>query len=347
MGTTYYWCALALAFVAESAVAGLLMMPGHGLAAAFALHVLSVLGLGCLHFVTPSHERRDLWLLLVLVTGTGPFGVLTAALVSGIRFLQGQREVSPEHWIHALLPDETRDESEKLHERIVFGLDNFSTQNSVEPFLNILTGGTLMQKQVMIAKVTRYFRPQFAPLLLAAVHDTNPAVRVQAATALAKIERDFLRRYMRLEKQIKLTPNDEKLRLEQAYLCDDYAHAGLVEETRRHDMRAQAIQAYAFCIARTQGEQKHALSLRLARLYMRENQPEKADELLQQAMKAGGSTAQAAVLWYMEALFRLKKFDELRDCTMSYAPMLKKLEDERPGLGIVQVMQTWEFANAS
>ena len=68
----------------------------------------------------------------------------------------------------------------------------------------------MLQKQMAIAKITQYFQPRFAPLLLQAVQDSNAAVRVQAATGLAKIEHDFMSQYLHQpEKSAKLRQNDD------------------------------------------------------------------------------------------------------------------------------------------
>ena len=79
----------------------------------------------------------------------------------------------------------------------------------VEPFNDILSGGSVVQKQLALAKIARYFRPNLAPLLLQAIHDPDAAVRVQAATAMARIERDFMKRRMDLEKKLAGQPHSD------------------------------------------------------------------------------------------------------------------------------------------
>jgi hypothetical protein len=188
-----------------------------------------------------------------------------------------------------------------------------------------------------IAKIARYFRPAFAPLLLQAARDKNAAVRVQAATALAKIERDFMARYIRLENELRDLPDHNPAKLELAELYDDYAHANLLDDNNRQSLRFKAIGIYEACLALSDDPDWR---LRLARLYLRENRPEKTCEWLQPLVDQP-EPPRGAMFWYMEALFKLKKFDELRQLAGRQAPIIRISSD--PSLGELENLPgVWE-----
>ena len=195
------------------------------------------------------HSERLSLYLLVLIAASGPFGA-GIGFIAGIIYSRSEYgTATTAEWINNLFdPNENR-ETDLLHERISFGLDDFESAAGVEPFRDILSGGSILQKQMAIAKIARYFRPAFAPLLLQAARDKNAAVRVQAATALAKIERDFMARYIKLENDLRDLPDHDPAKLALAELYDDYAHADLLDDNNRHELRQKAITIYEACLA--------------------------------------------------------------------------------------------------
>src|SRR5262249_46794320 len=149
-------------------------------------------------------------------------------------------------------------ESERLLERAALGMSVPPAKSRVEPFQDILSGGTVLQKQMAIAKITRYFRPSFAPLLRQASQDANAAGRVQAATALAKLEHDFTLQAMQMTKAQKASPEDRAAQIKLATLYDNYAQAGLLDEESQRSLREKAAAIY-----RTQLTQRDDAALRL------------------------------------------------------------------------------------
>jgi hypothetical protein len=308
---------------------------------ALMLHGTALALLAALATWRQGEARSWLRLLLVAVLCTGPFGAILCLLVGAIyRFLPPPES---EDLLASLLPDEVYDAHTRLQERLSQEPAGQPVATRVEPFQNILSGGSIIQKQIMIAKITKHFRPRFAPLLLQTLQDPNPAVRVQAATALAKIERDFLMRYMSLEKKLRTKPGQRKLQLKLAELCDSYAHAGLIDESQRRTMRERAIALYRDCLAssRPAGKQQQELRLRLARLYLREERPQDAYELLRTALAEAKKPASSLLLWYIESLFRLRKIAELRRCVQRYGHQLKQLDAQKAGMEISRLIEAW------
>jgi len=288
--------------------------------------IASLLGL----WVCYSYEKPDnrfALLLLVLTMGAGPLGIAICLLTAAsYHYCRADKQISPCEWINHFFDYEADKESDRVHERIDLGMDTASTSH-IEPFRDILIGGTVLQKQMAIAKMSRHFHPRFAPILHQAVQDSNAAVRVQAATALAKIEHDFMEQYFRYEND----GNCDDLKI--ANLCDNYAHAGLLDEENCISLRSKAIAIYE---ARLKHCPDPDCQLHLARLYLRQQQPEKTCQLLSDGI-ATGNTTSSALLWYMEALFRLKKFGQLRQIGKHYAHLLKNFDWYKDTLSI------WNF----
>jgi len=306
------------------------------LAVALHLATLTLIILWMLQAHIGQQDRFGLFLLPLTAAG-GPFGAGIALLAAIVYSRNAAEAISPADWISGLFARHQDRESERLHERIALGLDDFESSTSVEPFRDILSGGGVLQKQMAIAKIARYFRPVFAPLLLQAARDTNAAVRVQAATALAKIERDFMARYIRLENELRDLPDNDPAKLKLAELYDDYAHADLLDENNRQSLREKAIQIYEACLAQ---ENNPDWRLKLARLYLRDGKPEKTCEWLRPMMEST-DVPRGAMLWYMEALYQLKKFDELRQLASFHVPIIRISNDAALG-EIENLPGVWE-----
>jgi hypothetical protein len=302
-----------------------LMLP-EGFYLAVPMH-LAVMLLVLIWVVQGSGRSRLAPMLLLAAAVTGPFGA-AICMVACMVYASSPRAASPSEWITALLPQEESIDDAKRHERIALGLDDLTTRSNVEPFQDILNSGTVVQKQMAIAKITRYFQPAFAPLLLQAVQDANAAVRVQAATALAKLERDFMTEYMKLEKTIKELPVPNPAKLQLADLCDDYAYAGLTDSQSRDALRSKAIGIYEACMTQ---EETPELRLRLARLYLKQGMPEKTCEMLGSAIESGKAPT-TSIPWYMEALFRLGKLSHVHNVARRFGDRLP--QDIKDRLGI-------------
>jgi hypothetical protein len=286
-------------------------------------------------------KSRLFLFLLAMIAATGPFGASICLLAAIVYTLSPRASLSPDEWINSFLEDAGTSEHELLHDRLGLGLENILADSKVEPFHDILNSGTTVQKQIAISRMMKYFRPQFAPLLLRAAQDSNAVVRVQAATAMAKIEHDFMAKYMRLKKSLKDAPENSSVKLDFARICDSYAHAGLLDEASIKGLRMQAIEIYTQYLE-SNGDPE--IKLRLARLYLRDNQPEKTCGLLHEPVKSGEATP-AMVFWYMEALFRLKKFAQLRLLISRYAPALKKFPGYKPQAETLGLLSVWKNDN--
>lgn len=287
------------------------------------------------------HIGGDLRLPMLLLVMTFVCGVFGAGLfmVTTLFYVVYRRfSMDFAQWFSTLFPTEEIEETEELYDRIIYGLDDVS-QEEVEPFYNIVVYGTLKQKQLVLAKITRYFQPRFAPSLLRAIDDPDNAVRVQAATSIAKIEQKFMDNFVRLEKSIEKDPDNVKNLMIFAGLCDDYAHSGILDPDREQQTRNKAISIYQHCLELVSNEKDQAIRLALGRLFVRNKEPEKCYQTLKVCFDRGDNVPPNIVAWYLESLFHMRRYDEIRVLAREHA---SKIDEGKPQAKMVlDTLKLW------
>lgn len=258
----------------------------------------------------PNGARSRFLALLTLSTGfLGIFGAL-GTLYAMLLHVPFRRQATPfEEWYASLFPEKSDAPSEKLYEMLKRGLADSASQDNVTSFTDVLRYGSIEQKRSVISLLSRDFRPEFAPALQSALADPNPAVRVQAATAAASIENDFLERSMQLEKAANKAPNDAAAHMALARHFDDYAFSGILDGDRQAENRRRAEIAYrrVFELDPTRSD----AALGVGRLMVRTGRLAEAADWFE-ATFARGVVRPAEIGWYMEALYRVGDFGRLR-----------------------------------
>src|SRR5450432_1145793 len=254
-------------------------------------HFAVSLGLAVWIWRSPA-LRADVRLPLLLAASTAALGPIGAGgtLMTIVTARWYARKAMPfEEWYQSLFPDTSQDESAQLLDHIAGAQMNEGA--GLAAFADVLAFGSLSQKQALIALINRHFQPAFGPVLKKALTDGSNAVRVQAATAMNKIETSILERTLELSRRVSETPDDlEALRL-LARHYDDYLYSGILDARREEEIRAQALAAYRQCVALEPDDP----GLRLAggRVLLRGKKYAEASEWLGQAIDAGLSTPQA------------------------------------------------------
>jgi len=301
--------ALTVEGVVTAALLDRLPVPGGALMAAAGHFALAVLLWGWVWWrVKRDRDARLAGLLAVTTPFLGPLGpacTLATAVMHAIfsRYAMGFQE-----WYLSLFPESQVEPAQELYELIVSGREQASVAAG-ESFTDVMTVGSPPQKQAVIALVARHFRPAFTPALKLGLADADPSVRVQAATATARVEHEFNERWQQLDRAVQSNPADAATRTALARHLDDYAFCGLLDTNREQEVRERALEGYRACLelAPEDDDIRHDLGRLLLRLGM---VAEAAETL---APLAGRTADRRILFWYAESLFRLHRFDDLRE----------------------------------
>jgi pentatricopeptide repeat protein len=171
--------------------------------------------------------------------------------------------------------------------------------------------------------MTMNFHPKLAPAFMRALKDENNAIRVQAATAVAKIESDFMKTLARIEDARALRPNDEKLKLATARFYDDYAWTGLLDDEREMLNQKKAISTYKSFLQHEPGNEDATAAV--GRLLFRGKQWDEAAKWFEQMIHRG-VYAPGYVLWYLECLWNLGDYGRLRQVARQYSGDIRENE---------------------
>lgn len=253
---------------------------------------------------------RLYWQILLVgaVAFTGPigaFGVVLGLLLHR-RF---RRAATPfEAWYAELFPEEHRDLAERLYQELSGTIQRSQRGSQVVPFLDVMAHGTRIQKQLAIGMMSRYYQPTFAAALRAGLADEDNSVRVQAATAIAGIEDRFMTEALRIEERVERRDEAEAL-LDLARHYDRYAYTGLLDEDRERANREHALATYRRYLEFHPDDR--GAQLAAGRLLLRLGQVQAAADWLAAARASFGGSPQLDV-WYMEALYRLRRYADLR-----------------------------------
>lgn len=260
-------------------------------------------------------RRRGPWgmrmpaLLMLTVAATGPFGAAGTLLTLLLHAIY-RRNASPfESWYLSLFPEDERNAAHDLYDLLATGREVSADHASVASFTDVLSFGSTEQKQAVIALLARHFRPAFAPALRQALADSNPAIRVQAATAAAQIEGDFHDTSVRVEEAARKQPRGFEAHWALARHLDDYAFSGLLDAQRAGENRARALEVYRHCL---ELEPNHAEArAAVARILMRDGKIEECESWIERAV-ADNAAPEKMLDWQLECLYRLGRYDELR-----------------------------------
>lgn len=310
--STFMVLAVAVAaLLAEAMVAWLLWTEADPLWLPPMLHLLTVALIGAASWTLKPNGSRSRMMVLLTITlfflgPFGPLGVMFAMLLHA-RF---RRNATPfDEWYESLFPEEIDEPSRRLYEMLTRGLAISASQENVTSFTDVLQYGSVEQKRAVISLLSRDFRPEFAPALQSALADPNPAVRVQAATAAANIEGDFLERAIELETEARKLPDDPDVQMSVARHFDDYAFSGILDGDRRTENQRKAENFYRKALELD--PKREAASLGVGRILVRQERLEEATAWFEKGFSAGFLDP-APVTWYMEAVYRLGDYEKLR-----------------------------------
>jgi hypothetical protein len=298
------------AAIIEASLVAVTMAGRLGLLHAVAAHVAIVALLAAWLVSRIHHDEgiRIATLLLLTTAAMGVLGPLGTLLVLAISKLN-QRSMMPfERWYLSLFPEARHEPARELYHRLVYRRGG-DAASSVAAFSDVMALGTVAQKQAALTLIADHFVPSFAPALRRALNDREAAVRVQAATAVARIENAFLERSMQLEAWVASPGVGAEAKLALARHLDELANTGLLDLRRARENRERALELFRAAAATRPDDLD--LAKTCGRLLLRLERHEEAAEFLA-GVVARLAFAPVVFGWYLEALYRLGRLDEVR-----------------------------------
>ncbi len=260
-------------------------------------------------------DVQHLALLAIVSSVTGIFGAVGSLFGFIFTLIFRTRSHNFREWYALIFPTDTPSEPQTIYDSIIEGLDENPSSYSVMPFTDVMKLGSENQKRRALAKMTSRFSPRFALAFKSALSDANNTIRVQAATAIAKVEREFAAKLDRIEQARAMHPNDPLLTLAMAKFYDDYAFTGVLDGELEKLNRARAINAYKSYLQQDPNSQEAWIAV--GRLLYRDQQWNAAADWFRAALDRGWKMDHM-VLWYFECLFRLGQHKELRRAILEY-----------------------------
>ncbi len=269
----------------------------------------AVTGLIALGQYKKGMDARHFVILAIVSATTGIFGTLGALFGFIGAAIFSARSKSFKEWYESIFPTDTISEPQMVYDRIVEGFDGNPNRYAVMPFVDVMRIGSENQKRRALAKMTAKFDPRFAEAFRIALRDPSNTIRVQAATAVAKIEKEFTRQLERIELARAQQPKNTNLTLALAKFYDDYAFTGVLDPEREKINRERAIGTYKTYLQQDPNSAESWIAI--GRLLFRNKQWAQAAEWFSEAMERGWRVP-TMMMWYFECLFRLGKFRDLR-----------------------------------
>jgi hypothetical protein len=270
-------------------------------------HLLVLAGLGVWAWRHSRRTTRDAALLWVATASFGPFGAGGLLVTMILERHYARHATAVDAWHAMLFPPTQVDVQADLWRRVGQRASDRGAEPRVTPFLDVFAFGSIPQRQAAIAIIAQQFHPAFAPALRAALRDQHNVVRVQAATAIARLEQEFLERTLRLEAAVDANPDDGGAVVALARHYDEQAFAGLLDPGREEACRVKAAEGYQRVLAVHAGDAD--VRFRLARLQQRRRLWHEAEVLLRPLVEADHASAR---VWLMENLFEQRCYAELR-----------------------------------
>lgn len=258
-------------------------------------------------------------LLLLTTMALGPIGPVGTLLTLGLVELNRLYALSFQEWYESLFPKTQETLANEVLEHLQAAEQELERGELPVPFIDVLKGGSLPEKQRVINLISNNFKPIFARTLLTALDDEANAVRVQAATTMAQIENRFLEETVRLSRVRQQHPDDLTSILRLARHYDDYAFTGLLDASREMANREKATEAYYQYLEAHPDD----LEVRTAvgRLLVRSGRFEAASEWLRENLSLGANSA-ATLLWLVECEYCLGHWKEVRRLLREHAGKL-------------------------
>lgn len=253
--------------------------------------------------------RRQALLHALMATVMGPAGSAGCFLccVLELAFRPHARPFS--EWFESIFPEDEVHDQDAFLELLGSSEDPLRNSMRITSFRDTMAAGTIEQKQALLGLIARRFSPPFAPALQQALRDSVPAIRVQAASAVASIEARYTQRTQHLSQRAAKSGGKAEDVMALARHLEEFADSGIAEHARTDDARKAALASYNQLLA-SHPNDSHAL-VASSRLLIHFGEAAEAALRIRLASQVSGTTSDIVAL-QMQALFQLNRFDDIR-----------------------------------
>ena len=308
------------------------------------LHVALVAVAGVLVFLLhkASLDTRMARLMFITSAVMGPVATVGTILATLLATFYVRYRSSFDEWYSSIFPRGIPSLPEEIMDALQIGRDENPYEYSVIPFMDVMEVGNEAQKRHALSRMASAFTPRFAPAFKKALSDNSSAIRVQAATAVSKIENNFHDKLLKIAQLHREFPQNPIITKALAQYYDDYAFTGILDEQREKVNRQKARELYTDYLR--QRPEDVEVRLKVGRLYVREEQIQQAVDWFKHSLDEGYAT-DPMKLWYMECLFRAGRYDELRAAASTFRIDLTNYKELQPEM--VESVHLWAQAGVS
>lgn len=254
----------------------------------------------------------------VLASLLGPVGAATAT----VALLLG--EFAPRAWALSAsdLTEASAEDAALLREA------SLAPDALLEPrsLADVFRFGSLSERRSAVALIGANYKPAFAEALRMALHDEHNAIRVQAGMVMQTLEDSFDRRRQALEARLDGVLRShgfggEEVHKELARLYDHQAYSGLLDDDRSAEARDKALAAYQAYLATAERDAEATAAV--GRLLVRAGRNDAAVTHLRGAIE-GGERSVSVLMWLAEALYRQRRYSDLRTLVQQHGERLDR-----------------------
>jgi len=231
-----------------------------------------------------------------------------------------------------------------FHDNIVGGKMISPSMKDITSFRDVLSCGSLAERQKVVMAIVSDFSPAFSSVLLDATHDKHSQVRSMAMTAVSAIKKRYVQRSIVLFNRMKDRPGDGAAILEYAEFMDNYAYMGLLDKNSERDILGKAVDAYISLY--DAGYDKLSVIYRIVRGYIRLSKYHDAYDWIQKYRALGMGESSALEDWNIECLFELRMFDALKEKATERLDKIRNSGDvDRYPKDYIQALALWKGAS--
>lgn len=316
---------LELSIVAAFVLVGTHTLGTHGMALLLGLHGLAAAlaatswrALTRQDRLAPHHDvpvNTAMRLVALGIFTLGPLGLLGSLVAWLLKRRHDRRGVAQDaRWLSMMSPSPTEGWKKHGREHLLPQEDPairaaLEDQPSVGSFSDILSHGSVTQRQAVVSAIAARYQPSFAPSLQRALRDPDTTVRMMAAAAIERLETRHLEASMAFESAWAQAPEDPMAALRLAQHYDAYANSGLIDAVRTRRALERALEMYQLAGERRPDDPLIAQSV--LRVLTRLHREEDALQSFGPILEAGAAPATMSS-WLLECLFRRRRYTELR-----------------------------------